>query len=458
MSADLAMSHDAVSPHPGDAPLPAKGTRFASIALAVITFLWVLYLSFPILLLQQYRCTLFGMTIPIYYFLIIPPLLAPAFFAMASQAGGTPRQKILCWALPLVLLSSVAASSSPLWSLREWLSWISRGYAVGATYFLLLSDTASVRRVIKWVYVTAAAITVFGLIEMGLNRNPLTDPYWDRNFSPISEKSGSVYRPDLIRVPISARPQGTQGNRVPYTACILPFLSIALWKERTDAKSRWKHLAAALLMLFLILISQSRSAWVGLAVLLAAHALLMLRNNAMAALRPAGAVALMLLGSLLIPATRQRIVSTARNYHLSEVNISHRLASYSTVAALKGRALLGVGYGQYPQVYRPYYDGPAPWVSTPDNQYLRWLIETGIAGSIALFVFLGIILQRGLNAISKMTDRQDAELYKALLAGWAGLAATFLFFDGFYWAACNMTFWALLGLFATCLKHSTAPE
>jgi len=29
---------------------------------------------------------------------------------------------------------------------------------------------------------------------------------------------------------------------------------------------------------------------------------------------------------------------------------------------------------------------------------------------------------------------------------------TFLFFDGFYWGACNMTFWMLLGLFAACTK------
>jgi O-antigen ligase len=120
--------------------------------------------------------------------------------------------------------------------------------------------------------------------------------------------------------------------------------------------------------------------------------------------------------------------------------------------ALKGRWFGGVGYGQYPAVYRPHYSGPFPDDPIPDNQYLRWLIENGVLGLTSLVAFLGGIVAAGWRRIQTMADPIQADFYKALLAGWAGIATTFLFFDGFYWGASNMTFWSFLGLFATCLK------
>ena len=73
-----------------------------------------------------------------------------------------------------------------------------------------------------------------------------------------------------------------------------------------------------------------------------------------------------------------------------------------------------------------------------------------------MLLFLGGLVRAIWRKIKTIQDPETAGLYKALLAGWVGIAATFLFFDGFYWGACNMTFWCFLGLAATCLKTEPA--
>lgn len=416
-----------------------------SAVLSAPAFLWALYLLFPLHLLQFFRLTIHGLSIPIHYFFLAPPVLAAAIYATARRRP--LRLRLLCWSLPLAVVGSIVFSSAPSWSLREWLSWISRGYGAGAVFFLLDEDRPTRERLIGWVYSAAVAAALFGLVELAVDRNPLVDHLRERRPPTVSEASHVFYRPDQVKpVPISERPTGTQGDRIPYVACLLPFLSLAIWKLRAEKKPRWKAGWPALALVAIILAARSRSGWTGLGALLTAQLLLDQKARA-PALRALGGLALFSAAAFVVPASRAALLTRLD----SDVKIAHRIASYAAVGALKGHLLFGVGYGQYPDAFRSFYHGPMPWMATPDNQYLRWLIETGLLGSLALAAFLGSIVIAGVEKIADMRDPRQAEFYKALLAGWVGIATTFVFFDGFYWGACNMTFWSFLGIFSTCL-------
>ena len=156
--------------------------------------------------------------------------------------------------------------------------------------------------------------------------------------------------------------------------------------------------------------------------------------------------------SLALPTTRALIWPRLNSFHFAEGSIVEHLDILQTAAVLKDRPLQGVGFGQFPTASRPYYHGTINWYGTPDNQYFRWLLENGVPSFILLMAFLIGLVDAGWKKIKAMEDAQEAHLYKSVLVGWAAVAITFLTFDGFYWGACNMTFWCLLGLFSTCLR------
>src|SRR5689334_17377064 len=78
--------------------------------------------------------------------------------------------------------------------------------------------------------------------------------------------------------------------------------------------------------------------------------------------------------------TRGRLVHRAQSFNRGNPDIQHRIGAWPTWQALRGHAAFGVGYGNYPAVYAAYYTGPFKTLATPDNQYLRWLIENGVIG------------------------------------------------------------------------------
>lgn len=152
------------------------------------------------------------------------------------------------------------------------------------------------------------------------------------------------------------------------------------------------------------------------------------------------------------PKTHDAIWGRFQSFHFTETNIRARLDVLETAKVLKDHWAFGVGFGQFPTACKPYYHSVIPWFNSPDNQYLRWAIENGVLSFILLLTFFAGLVRAGWKKIQLMKDVQEADFYKSLLVGWLSVAVTFLFFDGFYWGSCNMTFWSFLGLFATCLK------
>lgn len=409
------------------------------IPLKALTAVWVAYLLLPLHLLQQFRVSMAGWTVPVYYFFAIPPVLCLALYALASKKKWSPVES-LWWLWPVLLLGSIVLSPSAAWSLREGASWMLRGFAVGGMY--LLWAQSPFPRAARWAYAAAVLAALWGLGEIWFGRNPLVDPLAAPSVASIPEGSNpfySPYRPGARLPMTSARPLGTQGNRIPYAASLLPFLSLALTFS-FQGRRQGLHRLAALILLSLILLAGSLSVLAGLAVLLIVYGLTLGMDKKILA---AG-----------LAFTAAAGAASWRQGFLSKyTSLEHRLESWRTVAALKGHWFFGVGYGQYPNVYLAHYRGPLDHLPTPDNQYLRWFIETGVWGLAALAGLLAWLICAGRRRLKESADAEQARIYNALLAGWAAIATTFVFFDGFYWGACNMTFWSFLGLWAVCLKR-----
>lgn len=417
----------------------------------IVFLLWGVHMLGPLQQFQGYRWTLAGHEIPAYYFLVSIPLMAAAALLLALKRRWS-RWELLWWLPACACLPGVLFSGDIAWSFRQWSSLLLRGIGAGGILFATLQGFRDIRGVRKWIYPVVVASACYGLLELVLDRNILYDYFRYPEIPAVADSSNPVYRPYRYHH-VSARPTGTQGNRIPYLCFLNAFLPLALWEIKYGKWKIWAWLGAGAIYSVIVL-GGSQSAWVGLLVSLGAWTALN-RQKYFSRKVAAGVLAatcLLLAIWVKMPARSESsdVVPTLSS-KLS--NIRHRLDSFATATAVQNRWLIGVGYGQYPNVYRPYYKGPYPGLTTPDNQFLRWFIETGLLGITALSVLFYGIVRAGLKRVSAMKETLEADFYKALLAGWGGIAAAFFFFDGFYWGVCNMTFWSMLGLFATCLKR-----
>ncbi|MCX5796592.1 MAG: O-antigen ligase family protein [Elusimicrobia bacterium] len=418
-------------------------------SLFVVMVVWGLNLGYPMHHLQGVRWTLFGYFLPAYYILTVLPMAGAAALALAFKRQWT-KWELFWWLLPLVCLPGILRSGDPLWSTRQCFSWIVRGLIPGGVIFAVAYRRRADRLLLYWIYPVIIAASLLGLSEIFLDYNPLgTDATVP--ITQTAQPDNPFYRPDeALRV--SRSPLGTQGNRIPYASTLVAFLPLGLWLLRYKRHFFWAHLCAIALLSSILLLAQVRSAWVGmLAAMILMHALGLTRN-------PRGTIKIMAgillcLGILMAwPRTQHLLLVRLQSFQLSEESIRQRLAVLQTAKVLQDRWLLGVGFGQFPTACKPYFHSTLPWRGTPDNQYLRWAIENGILSFGLLLAFFAGLVRAGWQKIKLMDDPQEADFYKSLLVGWASIAVTFLFFDGFYWGACNMTFWCFLGLFATCLK------
>jgi hypothetical protein len=435
-------------------------------ALLVVMFMWGLHLAYPMQHLQYLRCDFFGYSVPVYYFLTVLLTAGPAASVVALKRRWG-KWELLWWALPVICLPGIAASADFLWSARQWLSWAIRGVIPGGVIFLVAQRKRSDSILLYWIYPIILAAALLGLAELYFNYNPLyhypfyyypADHYRIADFfysriPPISEASNAnpFYRP-AYEYAWSAMPMGTQGNRIPYAATLVCFLPLGMWHLKYSRRLYWAHLAGVGMLAAILLCAQVRSSWAAmLAALILMQAAGLLGNRRQAAEKMAGFF-LFLSAFLIWPSSRARLWPRLNSFHSAELSIRSRIAVLKTAAILKDHWLFGVGFGQFPTACKPYYQSTLRWSGTPDDQYVRWAIENGILSLILLSVFLIGLVRAAWKEIQKIKDVRQADFYKSLLIGWLSLAVTFLFFDGFYWGACNMTFWCFLGLIATCLS------
>jgi hypothetical protein len=422
-------------------------------ALFTVMALWGLHLAYPMNILQNARWMLLGYAVPVYFFFTIGLITSAAVGALALKRHWL-RWELLWWSLPLICLPGLLSSADPLWSARQGMSWIVRGVLPGGVIFVTTPRQRANSIILCWIYPIVIAASLLGLNEIYTSHNPLWDDF-NHSIQMTSQPANPFYRPtDAILG--SLPPRGTQGNRIPYASTLIGFLPLGIWLLKYKKRFYAANLFAVGALASILLLAQVRSTWLAiLATLLLMPAVGLLRTRREAIRIIAGA--LLCIGVFMaIPKTHALLGSRLNSFHLTQTSIKERLAVLHTAAVLKDHWLLGVGFGQFPMACKSYYPPAMIWLGTPDNQYLRWAIENGIPSTILFAVFLIGLVRAGWNKILRMKDVQEADFYKSLLVGWIGVCVTFLFFDGFYWGACNMTFWSLLGIFATCLKPESA--
>jgi hypothetical protein len=406
-------------------------------------------------LLQNARWTLLGYAVPIYFFFTVGLTMGAAACVLTFKRHWS-RWELLWWGLPLICLPGILHSGDPLWSARQWLSWIVRGVVPGGIIFLTAKRKKTNSMLLYWIYPIIIAASLLGLREVYTNHNPLWDRFdysFDGSIVEIAQPTNPFYRPhhDLGAYSYLV-PRGTQGNRIPFASTLVGFLPLGLWLLKYKKRFNAVPLIAVGILASILLLAQVRSVWLGaLAAALMMQSFGLLRNRRETIKIAAGA--LLCLGVFLAwPKTHELLWSRFNSFHFAQSSIRERLDVLRTTEVLKDRWFLGLGFGQFPTAAKPYYPTALIWRGTPDDQYLRWAIENGIPSLLLLTAFFIGFVRAGWASIRRMKDVQEADFYKSLLVGWLSVGITFLFFDGFYWGACNMTFWSLLGLFATCLK------
>lgn len=398
--------------------------------------LWAAWLACPLTYLQAYRWHVQGHDVPVYYFVVAGVVAAGAFLTWASRPRVT-RWDVAWWCLPLTCLPGILLSDDPAWSLREWTAFLVRGLVPGACLALLVDGPARLRAVLAVVVPVAVAAALLGLYEMAADHNPLADPLRSAAgpSNPLVRWSDST----------SARPVGTQGNRIPYAACLVAFVPVCLQAARRSPPAA----VAAGVLAATVAWSQVRSAWAGLAVAMAAWVALLPGEERGRAARALGlGLAGLAVLTLALPMARERLASRLSATSLADPSLRHRAATAEVLASPGAVSLVGVGYGAYASLHERAGPGADPDLRIPDNQWVRWLLENGLVGAAALLAFLAALFAAVVRGTRDGLDR-------ALLAGWLGLAFTFVFFDGFYAGGANMTFWCLLGLCAGSLRGRT---
>jgi hypothetical protein len=421
------------------------------ICLATLTSLWALSIAIPPAWLQAWKVHVAGLVIPGYYLAFSLPTLGVGIYALAIER---PKSFWLraWWGWPLLLVPGCLLAANRGWAIRQWLSFVLRGIVAGGSFAYLLHDFRHRRNVLTIVYGVAILAALVGLVEMRTQSNILTDQILNR---PVLEQPGSgnsLYAPPAYNSE-SSRPRGTQGNRIAYIACLVPFLPFALWGFlRHSGKAVWLNLIAFCILAAIVIWSGSRSGLVGALCAVSVYALLAGRANRPLARRIVLVLVATVAISAAVPAIRVSFENRLSDWTAANQDIQHRLGALPTIRALRDHFIFGLGYGNYPIAHQLYYRGPFRFLEVPDNQYLRWLVENGALGGTALLLYLAGLIAALLRKWKSAP--QDARLFDAaVISGWIGVAVTFLFFDGFYWIGPNMTFWGFLAIAGSTLQN-----
>lgn len=226
--------------------------------------LWGLNLGYPINQLQHMRWTFLGYLIPIYYFFTVLPMIGAAALALAFKRNWT-KWELIWWMLPLICLPGILHSGNPIWSSRQWLSWIVRGIIPGGIIFLVAHREVKVL-LLHWVYPVIIAAALLGLAELYYDHNPFWANSLNRQVGiealtiPIPQTSqldNPFYQPPDSLL-LSSRPWGTQGNRIPYASTIVAFLPLGLWllKYKKRFYLALIHLSAIITLFSILLLAQ----------------------------------------------------------------------------------------------------------------------------------------------------------------------------------------------------------
>ncbi len=201
----------------------------------------------------------------------------------------------------------------------------------------------------------------------------------------------------------------------------------------------------------LLILSESRSSWVAVTVVLVLVAVLQARAGNYRALRAIATVVVILGALILGTSSLHRIVSEKLSSKVTTTtSVTHRQWSY-------GYAITAIGH-------RPFFGAQQPGFSALesanrtnigaiDNGYLSISVDMGLVGLAAAFIPIAVAL-RALARCMRFGVTPRYEL--ALTLGILGMAVVAIFYDSFYWAQLDLLLGAMGGLLSTRVSLITA--
>ncbi len=218
---------------------------------------------------------------------------------------------------------------------------------------------------------------------------------------------------------LGQRPSGSMGHYMTYAGLLMLMLCAALSRLLFDARDRAGALVVLPALSVALVVTLTRSAWIGAAA--AAGLLLVLRDRRLLALAPVAAVVFLAVAP---PQVTDRLYST---FDLRDPTNRDRLAMLTVGAGMIGdHPLTGIGPGLVEEVYADYRPANAVNATNPHlhNVPLQIAAERGLP-ALALWVWFVAAAARDL--VRRLRDPPSRTLAAGALAALAAMLAAGLF-------------------------------
>ncbi len=250
----------------------------------------------------------------------------------------------------------------------------------------------------------------------------------------------------------NAKPYGLMANRNLFGSAqvfLIPFVLYVLY----DGTKTWRYVsvAAVLILIASIIVSQTRAAWLAMAVLLVVCLVLVMIYSAVNRKKwlvgtVAGIVAILGIGLLILAgdgdgALRQEVkertkslVNAASDTSASQANVKDRLVIWNKTTQLAKKNLVtGVGPSNWKLEVLSLGGAGTGWASgfyVPDrvhNVYLQTLAETGVPGLLLYLLFYFVIVAIGFKVMIKPASEHQRILVVLMIGGLAAFATDSMF-------------------------------
>lgn len=348
----------------------------------------------------------------------------------------------------LMMIISIFISTDKPTSLKYTIKWTSSIML----YFIVVNNIENhreIKRLLGIIIASGIGLALIGIVEYALGGERMY------NFVSTSRLAPLIIEPETLKVklagdgfnwfrlPTPTRAFGTFACAVGYSAylgLILPLSSWLLFKRWAGQK--WAGIGI-LLMIIAVILSFTRSAWLGMA---ASLFLMMLLSRRL--LRPGR---LSIIGIILFLCLVTLPLSTHIKNRTLQIfdskEISSRLGLWETAAnIIKARPILGVGVANYEDGAARFAKiGPADSLPAHSN-YLQIGAEMGLLGLAAfLWIIIGGIVC-SLRIFKRSTDKEIRLLGLGFLGFWTWFAIQSQFATYYESDKFSMLFWLMTGL------------
>jgi putative inorganic carbon (HCO3(-)) transporter len=261
------------------------------------------------------------------------------------------------------------------------------------------------------------------------------------------------------------------GNPISTGTYLVLGLPLIVWLCRHAPSLRFRavHGLVACLALYVVLVTQSRGAWLSLAAVAAIFAAygagILLRR-----LSPTRIAVLLTIAVLSLPVANSlstvtgitsrvetlvaRVADRAQMLFPDTLLASEgfRIAQYRTTAnVLRDHPLLGIGWGNFTRVFDRYKDastptGPRHTAHTTENMFLMYAVETGVVGLVCALGLFGAVVRLCLKLHHRFPPGSERDLALAVIAAVGGGMLNMLTWDALNDPTIRLLFWILIGV------------